>query len=196
MSQSFNLEFHPLVPDRWNDLEKLFGPKGACSGCWCMWWRLPNKTFIQQKGVGNKAALKRIVDAQEEVGILAYSNGEPVGWCSLGPRESFPRLARSRVLRPVDEKPVWSVVCFFVAKPFRHRGVTVALLNAAADHARDRGAGTLEGYPMDPLKGKTADIFAYTGLLSAFRDAGFVEVARRSKTRPIVRRSLMEDATR
>ncbi len=181
-----DLEFHPLTPDRWRDFEKLFGPKGACGGCWCMWWRLTNKDFSRQKGEANKNALKHLVDSGEATGILAYCGDKPVGWCSVAPRAAFPRLARSRVLKQVDDQPVWSVVCFFVAKQHRRQGVTVALLKAAVDYAGKQGASTVEGYPVETRSCEIADIFAYTGLVSAFRKVGFVEL-RRSPTRPIMR---------
>jgi GNAT superfamily N-acetyltransferase len=87
----------------------------------------------------------------------------------------------------VDEKPVWSVVCFFVAKPFRQKGMSIAMLKAAAEYARKKGAKIVEGYPIEPKKGKMPDVFAYTGLVSAFKQAGFKEVLRRSETRPIMR---------
>ena len=184
---SLNLEFHLLTPERWVDLEKLFGKHGASGGCWCMWWRLNRSEFLKQRGEENKMALKRIVDSGEIPGILAYANGEPIAWCSVAPRESYSTLERSRVLRKVDDKPVWSIVCFFVAKQFRHKGVTVALLKAAIEHVKKRGGKILEGYPVEPKKGYTPDPFAYTGLASAFRKAGFVEVLHRSETRPIMR---------
>ncbi len=184
---SLDLDFHPLTPERWSDLEKLFGKHGASGGCWCMWWRLKRSEFLKQRGEGNRKALKGIVDSGEVPGILAYANGQPIGWCSVAPRESFPVLERSRVLKRVDDKLVWSIVCFFVAKQFRHKGVTVALLKAATEYARKRGGKILEGYPVDPKKDYTPDAFAYTGLASAFRKAGFIEILRRSETRPIMR---------
>lgn len=184
---SLNLEFHPLTPERWADLEKLFGKHGAYGGCWCMWWRLNRSEFMKQKGEGNRKALKAIVDSGEIPGILAYANGEPAGWCSVAPRERYPTLERSRVLKRVDDKPVWSIVCFFVTKQFRHKGVTVALLKSAIEHVKKHGGKIIEGYPVEPKKGYTPDAFAYTGLASAFRKAGFAEVLRRSETRPIVR---------
>jgi GNAT superfamily N-acetyltransferase len=184
---SLDLEFHPVTPERWTDLEKLFGKHGASGGCWCMWWRLKRSEFVKQKGEGNKKALKRIVDSGKIPGILAYANGEPVGWCSVGPRESYPALERSRVLKRIDDKPVWSIVCFFVAKTFRHKGLTIALLKAAIAHVKEHGGKIVEGYPVEPKKGYTPDPFAYTGLASAFRKAGFVEVLRRSEKRPIMR---------
>ncbi len=118
-----DLTFHPLVPERWADLERLFGERGACGGCWCMWWRLPRSEFTRRKGEGNRRALRRIVGAGRVSGILAYAGGEPVGWCSVAPRDDFPVLDRSHTLKHVDECPVWSVVCLFVARPYRRRGV-------------------------------------------------------------------------
>ena len=120
--------------------------------------------------------------------MLAYADGESVGWCAIARREQYPRLNSSRILKPVDDQPVWSVTCFYIARGSRHQGLSTALLKAAVDFARVRGAQIVEGYPHDPKKA-TADVFVYTGLVSAFRKVGFKEVARRSKTRPIMRRS-------
>lgn len=181
------LTFAPLTLERWADFVALFGPHGATGGCWCMWWRLSQREFERDKGPVNKEAMLDLVASGEVPGLLAYAEGQAVGWCAISPRESLPRLARSRILKPVDDQPVWSIVCFYVAKPFRRRGVTQALLHAAVDYAREQGARIVEGYPVEPKGGKTADVFAYTGLASAFRRAGFVEVARRSETRPIMR---------
>jgi len=182
-----SLKFHSVTPERWRDLETLFGERGACAGCWCMWWRLRRSEWQRQRGQGNKRALKRIVESGEEPGVLAYAGGEPVGWCAVAPREAYAALARSRVLKPVDANPVWAIVCFFVARPFRRRGLTVRLLKAAVRHTRERGARIVEGYPVEPKKGSMPDAWAYTGLASAFVKAGFVEVLRRSETRPIMR---------
>lgn len=186
------LEFHPLTPERWADLEKLFGPRGATGGCWCMYFRLPGKTYEQNKGEINRRMLKGLVDSGEPPGILAYAGVEPVGWCSLAPRPEYTRLEKSRILKPVDERPVWSVVCFFVAKAYRRQGVTVRLLRAAVEYAASQGAQIVEGYPLDPPEGNVPDVFAYHGLLETFRQAGFVEVERRSPTRPILRLELAQ----
>ena len=186
-SAKFGLTFRPVTAERWNDFQALFGERGACGGCWCMWWRLKRSEFEKQKGDGNKRAMKKIILSGEVPGLLTYAGGEPIAWCSVAPREVFSALERSRILKPVDDKPVWSIVCFFVAKPFRHKGVTVKILEAAVKYAKEQGAKIVEGYPVEPKKGRTADVFAYTGLASAFRKAGFQEVARRSETRPIMR---------
>ena len=185
-----NVDCHPLTADRWLDFERLFGDNGACGGCWCMWFRLTNKEFEAAKGDRNRQAMKALVDSGEEPGVLAYVDGELAAWCAVAPRESYGRLGRSRVLKPVDETPVWSAVCFFVDKRFRGRGLTVGLLEAAAEHARRKGGTLLEGYPVEPRKEKAPPVFMYHGLASAFRRAGFTEVARRSETRPIMRREL------
>src|SRR5438270_9921482 len=122
------LEFKPLTPARWADFERLFGTNGACGGCWCMLWRLKRSAFDSQKGQGNRDAMHELVAGGEVPGILAYVGDEPAGWCAVAPRDRYPALARSRVLRPIDDTPVWSVSCLFVARAFRKRGVSVGLL--------------------------------------------------------------------
>ena len=184
------LQFQPLTPARWRDLEKLFGERGACGGCWCMWWRMKRAKFKLDKGEKNKRAFKKIVASGEVPGIIAYADSEPVGWCALAPRENYPLLENSRVLARIDSEPVWSITCFFVAKPYRGKGVTGQLAKAAVAYARQQGARIIEGYPVEPKKGRMPDPFVYTGLVSTFQSAGFVEALRRSETRPIMRHSI------
>jgi GNAT superfamily N-acetyltransferase len=131
--------------------------------------------------------LRAAIESGEEPGILAFDGEVPVGWCAVAPRHTYPTLARSRILKPVDDEPVWSIVCLFVARPYRRRGLTVPLLAAAVGFAAERGAQIVEGYPVEPRQPVIPDAFAWTGLVSAFLKAGFVEVARRSETRPIMR---------
>lgn len=184
------LRFEPLTPKRWADFEKLFGEKGACGGCWCMWPRLPSRAFSDGKGASNKAAMKQVVASGAVApGILAYAGGEPIGWCAVAPRVEYVRLATSRVLKPLDDQPVWSVPCFFVAKSWRRRGVTVQLLEAAVAFAQSHGAKIVEGYPVEPYTKKMPDAFAWVGLPQTFRKAKFSEAGRRSKSRPIMRRA-------
>lgn len=183
------LRFHPLTPDRLPDLEALFGPRGACAGCWCMFWKQTRAEYEAGKGSPNREAMRRQVRAGVVPGILAYDAEGPVGWCAVEPRSAFTRLSRSRTLAPVDDAPAWSVPCFFVARRARGTGMTAALLAAAADHARRNGAAILEGYPVEP-RGRTADAWLYTGVAATFRTAGFAEAARRSPTRPLMRLAL------
>jgi len=157
-----------------------------------MWWRLKRSEFERQKGEGNRKAIKIIVDSDKVPGILAYANGQAVAWCSVAPREAYPTLTRSRILKRVDDKPVWSIVCFFTAKPFRGKGTTLKLLRAAIEYVDKHGGEIVEGYPVEPKGDRMPDAFAYTGLASTFRKAGFVEVARRSERRPIMRYIIKE----
>jgi GNAT superfamily N-acetyltransferase len=181
------LTIHPLTPGRWDDFETLFGENGACAGCWCAWWRMGQSEWLAKKGDGTKRKMRALVKKGPPPGLLAYADDEAVGWCALAPREDYPRLARSKILAPVDDAPVWSVTCFFVRRDWRRRGVTVALLDGASRWVGAQGGRILEGYPTDTDKEQPAT-FVHHGLAGAFRRAGFREVARRSKTRPIVRR--------
>jgi GNAT superfamily N-acetyltransferase len=181
------VEFHPLTPEHWKDLEALFGERGAYGNCWCMWWRMKRSEFDKQSGREKKQALKDIVESNQVPGILAFTNGEPVAWCSVAPREVFASLERSPTLKRVDEEPVWSIVCFFVAKPYRRQGLMVMLLEAAIDYAKANGAKIVEGYPIEPKHDHLPEVSSFTGLASAFQEVGFVEVLRRSEKRPIMR---------
>jgi GNAT superfamily N-acetyltransferase len=187
MAASPKLAFHPLTPERWPDLEKLFGERGACGGCWCMTWRLRRADFVKGKGAANKRAFQTLVASDARPGVLAYAGEEPIGWCAVAPRQDYVSLGRSRVLAPVDDQPVWSISCLFVARPYRRQGVSVRLLKAAAKLAGERGARLVEGYPVVPYTATMPAAFAWTGLVAAFQKAGFKEVLRRSSARPIMR---------
>lgn len=185
---SLKLTFAPATQDRWDDIESLFGPRGACAGCWCMWWRLSRAAFRANAGDGNKRAFKKIVTGGAVPGVLAYDGGVPVGWCAVEPKEAYASLLRSKA-KTVDDRPCWSVPCFFVAKSHRGRGVSAALLDAAVKHARANGATLIEGYPIDTDR-KAMDFSAFVGAAQVFRDAGFTEAARPSPSRPVMRLAL------
>ncbi len=177
----------PLTLDRWPDLEKLFGRHGAQAGCWCMWWRQPASEFAAGKGEKNREALRALVASGDPPGLLAYLGDEPVGWCAVAPRERYVRLARSRTLKAIDQQPVWSITCFFVARRHRRQGITGQLLDAVVPFVRDRGGRIVEAYPIAPASGEYPAAYAYMGLLSTFLAAGFEIVARPSPSRAIVR---------
>lgn len=181
------LKLRAATPSRWADVERLFGPRGACAGCWCMVWRLSRKDWVAGKGAKNRRALRKIVTSGSKPGVLAYHGKEPIAWCAVAPRGEYVSLARSRVLAPVDDRPVWSISCLFVSRPYRRRGVSVRLLRAAVELAAKQGARIVEGYPTLPFATESPDAFLWTGTASAFLEAGFEEVARRSVTRPIMR---------
>ena len=180
-------EFFPVDKSRWKDLEKLFGSRGACGGCWCMTWRLRPKDFKENTGEGNKKFLKKLVYQDERPGILAYIDNEPVGWCAVAPREIYIRLENSKVLSRIDDQKVWSVSCLFIAKKYRRQGLSVEIIRNAVKFCKKQGAKIVEAYPVEPYSGNIPAAFAWTGILSSFEEAGFKEVARRSRTRPIMR---------
>jgi predicted GNAT family acetyltransferase len=184
------LEFFPLTKKRWSDFETLFGERGACGGCWCMLWRLKRSEFERQKGKKNKLAMKAIVESGEIPGILAFSRGQPIAWCSVAPRDRFPALDRSRILKKIDDETVWSITCFFIEKNHREKGVSAQMIKAAMDYVKKQGGKILEAYPVEPKKDRAPAVFVWTGLASAFKKAGFVECARRSETRPMMRYSI------
>jgi GNAT superfamily N-acetyltransferase len=180
------LSIKPIKRNLWPDLEELFGLNGACGGCWCMHWKLRGKAFDESRGFATRQMHKSIVDSGVTTGLLAYLRGEVVGWVAVEPRSAYEKLAHSRILKPVDDEPVWSVTCFFVAKKYRRKGIMVGLLKAAVEHVKSRGGRIVEGYPVD-AKSDMPAAFAFTGTVSAFKQAGFEEVARNSPTRPIFR---------
>jgi GNAT superfamily N-acetyltransferase len=181
------LRFAPLTADRWDDVAKLFGPNGACGGCWCMWWKRTQRDFDRAKGAINKRAFKAIVSRGTEPGLLAYAGDTPIGWCAVEPREHYLRLVKSRTLAPVDEQHVWSITCLFIKAGYRHQGVSLALIEAATAFVAARGGRLIEAYPKD-LAFKTAGANSlWMGVASTFRQVQFEEVARRTPTRPIMR---------
>jgi len=184
--EELDLSFHPLTQKLWRDFELLFGDNGACGGCWCMHWKLRGKAFDENKGDKARQIQKSIVDAKTAPGLLAYSEGYPVGWIAVEPRSAYPKLAHSRVLLPVDDQEVWSVTCFYIEKNHRKKGLAVELLKAAIYHVDQHGGKIVEGYPIDSEKEQPAP-FVFTGPASAFVRAGFKEVARHAPTRPIFR---------
>ncbi len=184
------LEYRAATPERWADVERLFGERGACAGCWCIYWRLRRRDWETGKGEGNRRAFRRIVNSGAEPGVLAYLDGEPVGWCAVAPREDYTSLSRSRILAPVDDRPVWSISCLFIDRRYRRRGIATALLGRAVELAAGHGARIVEGYPVEPEQERAPDAFLWTGIASSFERAGFREVARRSAKRPIMRREI------
>ncbi|HKJ68505.1 MAG TPA: GNAT family N-acetyltransferase [bacterium] len=187
MSKDAQFTIYPLTADRWDDFERLFGENGACGGCWCMWWRQTGSQFEHMKYEQNKQAMHSLVESNRRPGLIAYMNGDPVGWCAVEPRENYPRLSRSRTLKKVDDVPVWSVVCFYIHKAWRKQGLMTRLLRQAIGYVHEQGGQVVEGYPIIPKKDSVPGMYAFTGLVSAFRELGFVEVARRSEYRPIMR---------
>ncbi len=194
------LEIQPLTRARWKDLEALFaGPGGAqVRGCWCMYYRrsgnTPKPAGTMTYAERNRRDHKALVDRGVVTGLIGYRDGVPVAWVSLGPREDYRKLARSPVMKAVDDQPVWSVICFYTAKHARGEGVSAQMLAGAADYARAQGATLLEAYPVDK-PGHGDDDNLWFGVKRMYDRAGYAEVARRKPTRPVVRKALRPKAT-
>lgn len=186
------LILHPLTPPRWPDLEAVFQARGCSVArqCWCMFYRRCGAGAPPPAGTtraqANRAGLKALVDSGRPPGLIGYRDGVPVGWVSLGPREDYAKLQRSPVMKPVDDQPVWSIVCFVVPSAYRGQGMARALLDGAVAHARERGVRLLEAYPVD-RPGRSGDDAMWFGAKSMYDAAGFEEVARRKPERPVVR---------
>jgi GNAT superfamily N-acetyltransferase len=188
----------PLTPQTWPDLESIFNARG-CSvarGCWCMFYRHSGRQSTLPAGLtpseANRAELQSLAGADPPPGLIGYRGKVPVGWVSLGPRDDYAKLLRSPVMKPVDEQPVWSVVCFVVPLEHRGQGVAKALLAGAVEYAKKRGVTLLEAYPVDKPD-RSADDSLWFGAKSMYDAAGFEEVARRRPARPVVRLKLVEE---
>jgi GNAT superfamily N-acetyltransferase len=192
-----SVEIKPLTADRFADLAALFEQGGDPKWCWCSSFRLRGQDFTKANPGSNREVLRTAVREQRNApGLLAYDDGAAVGWVSLGPRSDFERLAHSRVLAPIDDRPVWSIVCFVVGRKSRRQGVAGALLDAAIAYAREQGATMLEAYPAEVPEGRRIpSANAYMGTLGMFERAGFKDVERRqanstTAVRPIVRKAI------
>ncbi|MEP7369348.1 MAG: GNAT family N-acetyltransferase [Dermatophilaceae bacterium] len=191
---TYAFESRPLEPGTWADLEALFELPGGSivRGCWCMFYRSSEKVTVSViAGPENKRQLCELVDAGVVPGLVGYVDGSPAGWISLGPREDYAKLARSRIMKPVDTIEVWSVVCTYVARRYRGQGVQHRLLQAAVDYARTQEVAMLEAYPVDKPD-RSHDDFMFFGSRSLYERAGFTEVVRRSPTRVVMRRNLLQ----
>lgn len=186
-NKDINLKAYSLDSSKWNDFEELFGEKGACGGCWCMSWRLKKSQFDSQKGMGNKNAMKALVDNNEIIGVIAYIGEEPIGWCAVAPREKYIRLENSRVFKRIDDEPVWSITCLYLSKSCRRKGISTELIKAAINYCKLNEAKIVEAYPVVPYDEKVPDAFLWTGIPASFLKAGFKIAERRSKWKLMMR---------
>lgn len=173
----------PLTPGRFDDMETVFGDRGVARRCFCMHWRRPDGGFGDERD--NRDRFADVAAVGPPPGLLGYVDGDPRGWVQVGPRSDFPTLARSRLLKPVDDLDPWTINCFVVRAGERRQGIGRGLLEAAIQYAADQGARVIEAYPVDGKRQSVVDYF--TGTLGMFAEHGFSEVLRRNDTRPIVR---------
>jgi ribosomal protein S18 acetylase RimI-like enzyme len=181
-----------LQPDDWPTIEELFGPRGACGGCWCMSWRSEERgqKYREQLGEPNRKAFRKLVKSGVAHGALAFDGDTPVGWCSVGPRADFPKLQRSRVLQTEWGEHTWSITCFYIKSAYRSRGVGTLLAKEALRIAARHGATNVEAYPAvpyDTTKPMPA-AFAWTGIPALFERLRFTRLRRTG--RPIYRKGL------
>lgn len=176
-------EFREVETTTWGDFEALFEARGGPKYCWCMVFRAPPGRSHARDNPERKAEMRRRVSAGEPVGILAYAEGEPVGWCSIAPVGTFQRLGKDI---DTSREGVWALACFFVPRRLRGQGLSRRLLHAAVDHARERGAHTVEAYPVDP----DSPSYGYLGRVPTFLAAGFEEVGRQGTRRHVMRLTL------
>jgi GNAT superfamily N-acetyltransferase len=184
------LEFHPVTHERLSDLARFSERHGKFRYCSCMRWRMTSTGFRQSSKESRIAALNDLVCRAIPIGVLAYWDGEPAGWCSVAPRETYTALERYRALPRIDDSPVWSVVCFFVDSKIRRQGITLGLLRAAVEYARSQGANVIEGYPVEP----GPRLYTYMGSPRTFREAGFSDVTPPGHGRQVMRYIVSEDA--
>ena len=188
------LTVEPVTIKNWNKFIMLFGEKGACGNCWCMYYRLSKVDFQKGKAnEGNKKAIKEIIWEGKPVGLVALLKDKPIAWCAFAPREDFIKLEKSRIHKRIDNKDVWSIPCLFIDKHYRRSGVSVQLLKGAVKYAKGVGIKIIEAYPAIPTQYKIPDSFAWVGLYKSFERAGFKIVDRKSKNRPMVRYYLESD---
>lgn len=181
------INIKPATYDRWDDLQEVFGPRGAYDGCWCMYWRIKRKEMGQLGVKGRRLALKKLTGGTSPPGIIYYDRSTPIAWCAVGPREDFSVLQRSPTLKPVDDRPTWSMVCFFIIEEYRGRGLFREMVKRALDYAKRSGAERIEAYPKEGVESGT---WAYMGIADVYRSLGFREVARRKLDRPVLRMEL------
>ena len=166
---------HPVTPERFEDLADVINPNRRANHCWCLSHRLRSQEIEELGGGQRELALRRLCERETPPGVLGYLDAAPVAWCNIGPRSEIPRLVHSRLIRPVDDVPVWSIVCIVVRSGHRRQGVTTPLIEGAVAYARSRGAPAVEAYPVEP-EGRMDTTMAFVGTRSMFEKAGFEAV--------------------
>jgi len=185
-------EVRPLTFDLWPALEDLFGPQGACYGCWCTYFRLPPARRRAGTRETNRAHLMNRVEAGPPPGLIAFEEGAPVGWMQVGPRADVPEWNNARrVSAPLEGEAVadpanWAISCFFVRPKARGRGLSHRLVAAGIDFARENGARVLDACPLDEAK-QSKSVGLFVGSTRVFEAAGFRPVALRKAGRPLMR---------
>lgn len=188
-NQDNNLSFQPLSISNFGDFEYLFGEKGACEGCWCMQCRLQADEFKAGRGEANRLAMKKLVESGCTLGIIAYNDNEPIGWCSLGDQKDFSQLPKYHESQIIDDK-TWIIFCLYIRRGWRRKGVKRALLKYLIAYCKTKGAKVLESHQCNSTFSKYPDNFAWTGIEKAYKAVGFVKIDDSINKRPIMRYEL------
>lgn len=175
------LKFREVDENNWDDFVQLFESKGGPSYCWCMAWRPLSGDRQQATNAERKKAMQGVVKSGTPIGILAYDGNQPIGWCSIAPRETY-RPLNGDEYAGVEDGEVWSLVCFFVPRELRSAGIGKQLLGAAVKTARKHGAKIVEAYPVEP----DSPSYRFMGFVSNFERAGFAETKRAGKRRHVM----------
>lgn len=182
------MKFKSLNKETWSDLQTLFGEKGACGGCWCMYWRLSYKEYENRKGQKNKETLNDIINQGLPIGVLAFEDDIPIGWCSVSPKNTLIRLKSSRLFKNLNEtKTTWSITCLFIHKDYRNKGLSSEIISAATEYAFENGASVIEAYPIIPKNSAMAPAFAWVGFVNSFKRADFKKIIQVSESRLVMR---------
>ena len=181
------ITLEPLTTKNWSAFEKLMGDKGGCGGCWCMSFRLPTAIYNENKFEGNKQLQKENIAQKKHIGLIAFVEEEPIAWIALSPREELIKIENARSLKRIDDKPVWSIPCFFIKKEFRRMGLSSKLIAGVIDYAKTKKIKTVEAYPAIPYGTKMSDAFLWIGVLSSFEKNGFKVVRQNGKSKAMVR---------
>jgi GNAT superfamily N-acetyltransferase len=190
-----NITCYPVTPERWDDLVELFAGHGNPGYCWCQSWRLSGRCYQELDSEGRRARLHEQVLANVPVGILAYQDSQPVGWCSVAPRETYGKLVRARSIQRVDDRSTWSIVCFYLRRSVRGQGLSRRLIACAVDYARQAGAEVLEAYPVEPAQTASGEpdynvSYRFMGFVSMYTQAGFRDVTPAGSQRRVLRYDL------
>ena len=167
-----SLRIEPLTESRMEDFAAVANPNHRQKHCWCLSHRLSAQEIRERGGEDRYEAMCSLAREKIAPGVIAYLGDQPVGWCSISPRAQIPKLENSKLIRPVDDLRVWSIICMVVRGGYRRRGVNRQMVLGALEYAKSLGAPAVEAYPVDP-EGRMDLTMAFVGTRKMFEEAGF-----------------------
>lgn len=167
-----SLRIEPLTEPQIEDFAAVVNPNHRQKHCWCLSHRLSAQEIRERGGEDRYEAMCSLAREKIAPGVIAYLGDQPVGWCSISPRAQIPKLENSKLIRPVDDLMVWSIICMVVRGGYRRRGVNRQMVLGALDYAKSLGAPAVEAYPVDP-DGRMDLTMAFVGTRTMFEEVGF-----------------------